>query len=259
MTHRRLHAFGVVVEVRTVDPQVLEMLSCRLPPVPDVAETTPPGLAYRIAGSATGQLAVLRGRRTLGTASDLATAADRLVADLQSALGRLASGWTFVHAGVVAVEGRAIVLPARSQAGKTTLVAALLRAGASYGSDEFAVLDPEGRVHPYARPLARRAADRFVTPAQLGAPVMPGGLAAGALVFVEFRGGAIPFLRRLSPGAAVLRLIEHCPGVRARPVETLRTLQALACSTPAFAGTRGEADAFARRLIQGAGTQWRTL
>jgi hypothetical protein len=43
-----------------------------------------------------------------------------------------------------------MVLPGKSFAGKTTLVAALVRAGAEYWSDEYAVLDANGDVHPYA-------------------------------------------------------------------------------------------------------------
>lgn len=254
-----LRAFGVAVDVQAADAGVFELLARRLPSFPEVADAVTPQLQYRIRPSATRQILVLRGHRVLATVPDLATAADRLVADLQAALARIATGWTFVHAGVVAVGGRAVVLPGRSGAGKTTLVAALLRAGASYGSDEFAVLDCDGRVHPYARPLAPRGADRPVPPAQLGAPVMAGGLAAGLLVFVEFAPDTARPLRRLSPGAVVLRLLEHCPGVRSRPAETLRTLHALAHGTPAFAGARGDADAFARRLVEGARTRGRAL
>ena len=65
--------------------------------------------------------------------------------------------WIFVHAGAVACGGRAVVLPGESFSGKTTLVAALVQAGASYYSDEYAVLDADGRVHPYARRLSIRS------------------------------------------------------------------------------------------------------
>lgn len=63
----------------------------------------------------------------------------------------------FVHAGVVGVNGHAILLPGRSLAGKSTLVFALMQAGATVYSDEFAVLDSRGYVHPYARPLSLRS------------------------------------------------------------------------------------------------------
>jgi hypothetical protein len=38
--------------------------------------------------------------------------------------------------------------------GKTILVRTLLAQGAGYMSDEYAVINPTGRVHPYARPLS---------------------------------------------------------------------------------------------------------
>jgi hypothetical protein len=46
---------------------------------------------------------------------------------------------TFVHAGIVAWGKAAVLIPGRSFSGKTTLVAELARAGATYYSDEFAV------------------------------------------------------------------------------------------------------------------------
>src|SRR6266550_3942853 len=62
----------------------------------------------------------------------------------------------FVHAGAVGWRGRAIVLPGVSYSGKSTLVAALVKAGAVYYSDEYAVLDPRGRVHAFACALQER-------------------------------------------------------------------------------------------------------
>jgi biotin carboxyl carrier protein len=60
-----------------------------------------------------------------------------------------------VHAGAVSSHGRGLILPAPPDSGKTTLVAALTRAGFSYLSDEVALIDPAtGLLHPLPRPLA---------------------------------------------------------------------------------------------------------
>ena len=65
--------------------------------------------------------------------------------------------YVFLHAGVVAWEDRALLLPGQSHAGKSTLVAELVRAGATYYSDEFALLDSQGRVHRiYTRDIRMR-------------------------------------------------------------------------------------------------------
>jgi len=50
----------------------------------------------------------------------------------------------FLHAGVVGWRGGAVLFPGRSFSGKSTLVHELVRAGAAYYSDEFAMLDRRG-------------------------------------------------------------------------------------------------------------------
>ena len=62
----------------------------------------------------------------------------------------------FLHAGAVAWNGLGIVIPGGTMSGKTSLVRELLQAGALYYSDEYAVLDDLGRLHPYPQPLGVR-------------------------------------------------------------------------------------------------------
>lgn len=59
-----------------------------------------------------------------------------------------------VHAAVVARDDRIVAFPADSGEGKSTLAAACLRAGFHYLSDEALVLDDQGRVVPYPKPVA---------------------------------------------------------------------------------------------------------
>jgi SM-20-related protein len=69
--------------------------------------------------------------------------------DIDQAVARRSSRMLFVHAGVVGWRGVGIVIPGRGSLGKSTLVAELVRRGAVYYSDAFAVLDEAGRLHPY--------------------------------------------------------------------------------------------------------------
>ncbi len=58
----------------------------------------------------------------------------------------------YVHAAVVAVGGRGVVLPGLSRAGKSTLALALLERGARYLSDELLAFDPAtGAAHAFPR------------------------------------------------------------------------------------------------------------
>jgi hypothetical protein len=59
----------------------------------------------------------------------------------------------FVRAAVAGWENNAILILGPRSSGKSTLLAALLRAGATYYSDQYAVLDPKGRAHAYPTPL----------------------------------------------------------------------------------------------------------
>ena len=74
-----------------------------------------------------------------------------LCQDIDTTVAQRSQQMLFMHAGVVAWRGMAIVFPGRSYTGKSTLVAELVLRGAMYYSDEFAVLDDTGKVHPYRR------------------------------------------------------------------------------------------------------------
>jgi hypothetical protein len=154
----------------------------------------------------------------------------------------------------VAWRGRAILLPGRSFRGKSTLVAALVRAGATYYSDEYAVLDDRGRVHPYARPLSLRregglGAARLPVEA-LGGTVGEHPLPVGLVAVTHYRAGAQWRPRRLSPGQATLALLNETVAARSRPVTALRTLHRVAAGAATFRGVRGEAEENAPLILQ---------
>jgi predicted 2-oxoglutarate/Fe(II)-dependent dioxygenase YbiX len=147
------------VEVRLVDAAGLEL--CRrlrdtLPPE-FVAPSEPAEAAVAYAVTA-GVLPGTAGHTEYLIACDgvevFATAAEEEVyrwlrQDIDQAVARRSPGRLFVHAGVVGWRGVAIVIPGRGSTGKSTLVAELVRRGAVYYSDAFAVLDEAGTVHPY--------------------------------------------------------------------------------------------------------------
>lgn len=135
-----------------------------------------------------------------------------------------------VHAAVASLDDRALILPGRSGAGKTTLVAALALAGWTYLSDEVACLGPDGaRVRPYPRPLALEpgswglvpdAIDRWpagvpamvtdlrlVLPAAIGTARLPSAATPVAIVFPEVVPGATSRLEPLARAEALERLL----------------------------------------------------
>ncbi len=160
-----------------------------------------------------------------------------------------------VHAGVVAFEGRAIVLPGRSMVGKSTLVQALLALGGTYLSDEFALLDTDGRVRPYPRRMTMRTAtgtERTVPDRSAGVSDDPYPVGLVALLHHSPDGWAV---EEVTAGQAVLGLVDNCVSVRRDPARALAVLGAVAESARTVQGSRGEADEAAALLVERAGQQ----
>jgi hypothetical protein len=126
-----------------------------------------------------------------------------LESNLQLLVAQASRRHLFIHAGVVGWRGRAIVIPGGSFSGKTTLVAALLRAGATYYSDEYAVLDLRGRVHPYPRRLSIREEGRLwrrrCCAVELGSRSGIKPLPVGLIAITSYKAGARWRPRSLSP------------------------------------------------------------
>jgi hypothetical protein len=249
---------GVRLGVRVDDAAILDRLTPYLPPVREPMTATAVDHLFSIRtrrDEARGIAAGLyEGSRRLrhGRALDLAMQLDLLRSRLEFRVATNSLSLLFVHAGVVECRGRAIVLPGRSRSGKTTLVTALLRAGARYYSDEFALFDAGGRVHPWARPLRIRRPGKLpqLHPVEtLGERAPQRSLPVGLIVVTAHRRGARWRPHALSPGQALLHLIRNTVVARERPELAIRVLGRAVRRVPAFVSRRGEADAVAPGLL----------
>jgi hypothetical protein len=184
-------------------------------------------------------------------------ALDQMLAALESDLHRFiaeaASDMTFLHAGVVAWQGRAIVFPGRSLSGKTTLVREMLRLGATYYSDEFAVVDDSGLVHPFARPLGIREdssyAQKKYSAEGLGAASGVKPLPMGMAVICNYEAGTRWQPAPLSRGQGALELLGNSVAARSQPQQTLKRLQKLVSHAVFIQGRRGEAHEVAGSIL----------
>jgi hypothetical protein len=174
-----------------------------------------------------------------------------LESDVQLYVAAGARRRLFVHAGVVGWRGRAIVMPGQSMSGKSTLVAALLEAGATYYSDEYAVFDDRGRVHPYPKALSLRdgsGAGRLKAPSpELGRGAEP--LPLGLVAVTRYHAGARWRPLPLSPGRAGIELLAHTVAARRQPARTLSVLSRALADSVALKGARGEAADVADAVI----------
>jgi hypothetical protein len=256
---RCIESLGVRLGLRTNAPGILTDLESCLPPgwrpsrSPFVDEIFS---VWVDPGGGSRPSRVYAGARRRVRTRDLGHAFAVLESEIRQSLAARALRRTFVHAGVVGWKGRAIVVPGRSRSGKTTLVAELVKAGATYLSDEFAVLDARGRVHPFAKPLSIRGAggcDRHArrqSAEELGGRSGTRPLPVALVVLTEHRPGAEWRPERLTAGRAVIEMLAHTVPARLRPEASLQALERAVGQARVLKGVRGAAAELAPRLLQ---------
>ena len=255
-----VEAHGVRLGLRTNAPSLMDELRRCLPPGARPSRSRVVDELFSIwvdpdARAARPSRVYVGGRRRVRT-RDLRHALAVLESELRQSVAARSTRRTFVHAGVVGWRGRAIVVPGRSRSGKTTLVAELIRAGASYLSDEFAVLDARGRVHPFAKPLSIRGAGgcdvhvRRPSAEELGGQSAKAPLPVGLVVLAVHRPGAPWEPATLTAGQAVIEMLAHTVPARLRPAESLQALERAVARAAVVKGERDEAAELAPRLLR---------
>lgn len=256
---------GTRVRIRSTDAPVLALVRRRLPPGARPCAPARPHVScavHRIGSHAAGPApyvvsvrdATTAGRDEVAHAADADAAATVLASEIEFRVALHAPARVFVHAAAVAWQGCVIAIPGQSFAGKSTLAAALVRAGARYFSDEFTVLDEAGLVRAFPRPIQLRAPDgspsHAIRVAEGGREAtMP--LPLGLVVRTAFHAGARWRPRRMTAGQAALALLDNAVAARLRPAHTLAGISRAVVrgATVGLQGTRGDADETAHALL----------
>jgi len=255
-----LVSYGVRIGIRADDPDILDRIPTYLPPGWQPCDPAGVELQYSLSTA----IAEDDHARKFRLEADDEECVERLdAADILTVLesrvrGQIAARTTeqrlFVHAGVVSWDGQGIVVPGRSFSGKTTLVEALVRAGATYYSDEFAVFDPEGFVHPYPKRLSVRQGlgKRSARPhaEELGGAVGSGPVPVRLVVLTQYQVGAEWQPQVLSPGHALLEMVTHTMVARTKPGFVLSTLRPVVLNALSLKGPRGHAGRTAQAILQ---------
>lgn len=191
--------------------------------------------------------------------------------DVHGIVPRWSRDFLFVHAGSVAREGRALLLPAPPGRGKSSLVAALLRRGFEYLSDELGALDPvSGRAYPFPKRLALDPAalrffpglidrlqdretsgvalgKRYARPEDLGADVAA-PTSVDRIVFLGPQRRGRPRLTPLVAAEAVERLAASCLNLYRYRERGVILLSRVASAAEAFELSGGDPNDLATTL-----------
>ena len=257
-----LRSFGVDIGIRSNDPETLQRIAEHLPPYWENINTPLVDRLYSIlhrngtgAGSRRRSVVYMNDQRLLRS-EDLNELFSVFESNLRLYVAEFAKDRVFIHAGVVGWKGQAIVIPGRSFTGKSTLVTELVRAGATYYSDEYAVIDPDGRVHPYFKPIELREEGTYKQAkfdvSSMGGHVGTDSLPIGLVLMTKYQTSATWRPKKLTPGKAVLELLDNTVSARRDPEAALSALRQVVADAEVLKGVRGEAEqtvpAILRRL-----------
>jgi hypothetical protein len=243
-------AYGVPIELRASDAELLDALLRVVTPGASMSAVASPEIGYSLFAAGE-HYAISRGVRRVAQGTNVEELLDLLESELHFEVAVAARTRLFVHAGVVGWNGGAIVLPGRTHAGKSSLVAALVRAGATYYSDEYAVLDDDGFVHPFARALGMRdktGRTNRVDPRTIGR-VGDAPLPVTRVIATRHVAGGAWRAVPMSRGETVLALFDNTLAARSRPADALRILSVVARHADGFRGERGDAAAAVEQIL----------
>jgi len=166
-------AVGFAFRVRSEDPQVAEELERVLRPLAcgDDHAAHVYSVRNRVHDDVP-QWRVYFDGVPLGTVTSADAATALLLWHVNQAVVDHTAGVLFFHGGAVQVGERVVVLPAEADSGTSTLIAALVRRGLSYLTDEAVALDVAvGRVLPFPKSICLDADPRGVFPELFPGPV----------------------------------------------------------------------------------------
>jgi hypothetical protein len=255
--HRLLfESYGVTVAIEATDGDLLKeaestahkALVNRL----TIIENGSPDHIFSIGRDPDGTFRLLKNGEELSYDTSLSRFFKFFNSMLRIAVAEHAEERVFVHAGVVGWKGRAIIIPAYSFRGKTTLVAELVKNGAQYYSDEYAVLDVDGRVHPFERSLSVRDENYAHTDVPiegLGGDVGSEPIPVGLVVITEFEAGATWNPEKLTLGRGIMEVIPHTISRNFNTVLSLKVLNTALSDAIILKSSRGDALGFAPELL----------
>jgi hypothetical protein len=179
---------------------------------------------------------------------------DLIESHIRLTIAEFAEDYVFLHAGAVEYRGKAIIIPAKSFAGKTTLTAEFARRGFEYYSDEYAVLDQNGLVHPFTKRLSMRGIIDDYTQVDIEVEELGGRkgtkpLEVGLILVQKFIKRAKFAPKLLGAGEGIIESIANSVSIRQNPQFVLKVLSFVTNRAKIVKTNRGEAKQFVDKLL----------
>jgi len=145
---------GITVGIDCADPSILPSLDALTCLYRQLDSNTEPDLLFTIENNDSTFALRLNRADTLWESKDRNDMAPAFELHLyRTIIEHTTPAYLSVHASGIAIDGRTCMFAGESGAGKSSLCTEALMHGASYFSDEFSLLDDQGRLMPFPRPL----------------------------------------------------------------------------------------------------------
>lgn len=253
-TELALEAFGVSFTVEFFDPALVDRVRALLPygTVPATAQASIGGTGdeprenrFALVAEDGDVFRVLLDTNEMLACHDLELSLFMLSALVHDLVAYRATSGIFVRGAAVLYAGRAILIVGPALSGRSTVVGALVRAGAAHWCDQYVVLDGEGLVHRFGETSAQLVADRGDVSAQAAVPL-------GMVVVTEYRPGATWDPQIGTEGDAMLAVLEQAVPTYDRAAQTMSVVRTATAGAIVLQGERGEAAEVAGALIEAA-------
>lgn len=245
-------AYGCTVSVNASSRGALELLgSCVFPSLPRLNGASAPDLRIDVTENQ-GRFNLLVDDQPAAADLDAVNLAVEVIHVLDEAVVPRLKGFCAIHAGVVGWKGRVVLAPGGSHAGKSSLVAEFLGRGATYFSDEYALIDGAGQVFPYARPILLRKEGAYTPPAlpqQWNAESGSGPAKIGWIFSLQYRESAGWNVQPIPQSVALLSLLKNTPQVLADSPNLVPSFEKAVAGAACYAGERGSAVEAVDRIL----------
>jgi hypothetical protein len=248
-----IRAFGCSIQVIADCEEVLGLLQTYL--LPSLPRTAPECRSREIVMSVVRrkkgfELSCDRVARTSADHKELIVEAIRL---LDEAVVKRPTGLAAVHAGMVRIGGQAVLLPGGTNVGKSALVAELLRRGAEYLSDEYALIDADGQAHPYPRPLLLRnpgPEQVAALPEHWNARVPEKPVPVGWILALKYDPAANWSVTPVPQSEAILTLLRNTPHALIQEPHIFGAFERASSRARCYAGCRNDVRLAAESILQ---------
>jgi hypothetical protein len=250
-----LRALDVSAIVTTDDERLAGVVAARLGSLASGTTTGDPPTTYELIAANRG-IDVRADGRMIGNARTADAALSLVQWHLNRLVATRSQGRLQLHASAVLLgNGRVAMFPGEVNAGKSTLVAGLVRAGYGYLTDELVALEiATGEAEGYRKPVnldpgswslfpgvvpadaAGRGDEHLVDPRALHPDALAGPSAGevGLVAFPIYRAGGRTEATSIPPAAALVELIGHCTNLPAHGQAGLEVLAQVVERVPAY-------------------------